>query len=300
MRDLLEKLQTISKEQEDHEPEFYGPENDVDNVTLSQEAVVFEKSSAIDDILMEAHAIRKDMSLFHVQVEHLKTHNERFGTSVRRLTLLKKDSDSIARGIQQHGEALYVRLQALGNESRQLEEKEGPHAAVSRIARVQHDTLMRAFHDAMSEYNKAEEMQRDACRERIKRQASIMGTEITNEQLDVMVDKGGEGWAELSQSLQSPGARSLSRAMFEIKGRHKELVELEARMRDVHELFLHMAMLVEEQGSMLNNIEANVCTSEEYVEEINVQIKKAIQYKRKNPFQQCCPCLPCWRSNQML
>ncbi|XP_045915945.1 syntaxin-11-like [Micropterus dolomieu] len=297
MRDLLEKLQTISKEQEDHEPEFHGPENDVDNVTLSQEAVVFDKS-AIENLLMEVHGIRKDMSLLNVQVERLKKHNDRFRTTMRRLTLLKKDSDSIARGIQQHGEALYVRIQALGNESRRLEEKSGPLSTVSRIARVQHDALMCAFHDTMSEYNKAEEMQRDACRERLKRQASIMGTEITNEQLDEMVDKGGEGWDELSQNVQTTRNRTLRRAMVELQGRHKELLELEARLRDVHELFRHMAMLVEEQGSVLNNIEANVCTSEEHVDESNVRLRKGIEYKKKNPFQTCCSCLPCWRCNQ--
>lgn len=300
MRDMLERLQAISEEEEDYEPEFYGSENDADKVTLSQQAVVFENSSAIDNILEEAHSIRKEISLLHLEVERLSTHNERFGTSVRRLTLLKKDCDSIARGIQQSGEALYARLEALGRESRQLEEKEGPHAAVSRIARVQYDTLTRAFHAAMSDYNKAEEMQRSTCRGRIQRQASILGTEITDEQLDEMVHKGGEGLAELSQSLQTQGARSSRWAMCEIKGRHKELVELEARLKEVHELFLQMAMLVEEQGSMLNNIEANVCTTQEYVEKINVHIKRALKYKRKNPFLQCCACLPCWRRNQTI
>ncbi len=299
MRDMLERLQAISEEEEDYEPEFYGPEYDVDKLTLSQQAVVFENSSAIDDILTEAHSIRKEISLLRLEIERLSAHNERFGTSVRRLTLIKKDSDSIARGIQQRGEALYGRIQALGRESSQLEEKEGPSSAASRIARTQYDTLTRAFHDAISDYNKTEESQRITCRQRIQRQASIMGTEITDEQLDVMVDKGGEGWAELSQSLQTEGARSSRWAMCEIKGRHKELVELEARMKEVHELFLQMAMLVEEQGCMINNIEANVCTTEEYVEKINVHIKKALQYKRKNPLTHCCPCLPCWRNNQI-
>ncbi|XP_042359608.1 syntaxin-11-like [Plectropomus leopardus] len=300
MRDMLERLQTISEEQDDSELEFDGPEYDVDKGTLCPQAVVFEESSAIDNILQEAYSIRKEISMLRLEVERLSTHNERFGTSVRRLTLLKKDSDSIARGIQQRGEALYVRLQALGKESSQLEEKEGPNAAVSRIARGQYDTLTRAFHDAMSDYNEAEEMQRRTCRGRIQRQASILGTEITDDQLDVMVDKGGEGWAELSQSLQTQGARSSRWALCEIKGRHKELVELEVRLKEVHDLFLNMAMLVEEQGSMINNIEANVSGTEEYVERVNIEIKRALQYKRKNPFQQCCPCLPCWRHNQTL
>ncbi|XP_071335447.1 syntaxin-11-like [Trachinotus anak] len=293
MRDMLERLQTISEEQEDSESEY-----DEDKTTLSQQAVVFENPSAMDNILKEAHSIRKEISLLQLEVERLSTHNERFGTSVRRLTLLKKDSDSIARAIQQRGEAVYVRLQALGKESSQLEEKEGLNSAVSRIARVQYDTLTRAFHTVMSEYNKAEEMQRRTCRGRIQRQASIMGNDISDEQLDVLVDKGGEGWTELSQSLQTQGGRSHRWAMCEMKGRHKELVELEARMKEVHELFLNMAMLVEEQGSMLNNIEKNVCSTQDYIEKINDHIKRAIRYKRKNPFLQCCPCLSCWKHNQ--
>ncbi|XP_034435068.1 syntaxin-11-like [Hippoglossus hippoglossus] len=300
MRDMLERLKTICEEQEDCEPEFYGPEYDVDRLTLSQQAVVFESSSAIDNILKEAHSIRKEISLLHSEVEHLSAINERFGTSVRRLTLIKKDSVSIARGIQQRGEALYVRLQALGKESSRVEEKEGHNSALCRIARAQYDTLTRAFHAAMSDYAQAEEMQRSSCRGRIKRQASIIGTEISDEQLDDLVDKGGEGWAELSQSLQAPGGRSSRWAMCKIQGRHKELVELEARLKEVHELFLTMAVLVEEQGSMINNIETNVCGTEEYVEKFNVNIKKAIQYKRKNPFLHFCPCLPCWRHNQTL
>ncbi|AWP20076.1 putative syntaxin-11-like isoform 4 [Scophthalmus maximus] len=297
MRDMLERLRTISVDQEDLEPEFYGPEYDVDKMSLSPQAVVFENSSAIDNILKETHSIRKEISSLHSEVDRLSSVNEHFKTSVRRLTLLKKDSDSIARSIKQRGEALYIRLQALGKESSRLEEKEGHNSAVSRIARVQYNTLTRALHATMSDYTRAEEMQRSTCRGRIQRQASIMGSEITDEQLDVLVDKGCEGWAELSHSLQTQGARSCRSAMCEIKGRHKELVELEARLKEVHEMFLDMAMLVGEQGSMINNIETNVCGTEEYVEEINVCMKKAIQYKRKNPLHQCCPCLPFWRNN---
>ncbi|XP_040920458.1 syntaxin-11-like [Toxotes jaculatrix] len=298
MRDMLERLQTISVEQEVYEPDCYGPEYDIDKTTLSHQVVLFENSSTIDKILKEAHSIRREISLLHLEVERLTKHNERFATSVRRLTLLKKDSDSIAKGIQQRGEALYGRLQALGKESSQLEEKEGHNSAVSRIARAQYETLTRTFHAVMGDYNEAEETQRSTCRGRIQRQASIVGTEITDEQLDELVDKGGEGWTELSQSLQTEGARSCRWALCEIKGRHKELVALEARLREVHELFLNMAMLVEEQGSMLNNIESNVCNTEEYVEKGNVDIKRALRYKKKNPFLHCCPCLPCWRNNQ--
>lgn len=298
MRDMLERLQTISEEAEENKPGLFGPEYDVDETSLTQEAVVFENSTAIEDLLKEAHSIRRDMTLLHLEVERLNKHNERFRTSVSRQTLLKRDSDRIARGIQERGEALYSRLQALRERSQHLEEKEGLHAAGSRIARAQYETLTHDLNEIMSEYNEAEEMQKTTCRKRIKRQASILGSEISDKELDEIVDKGGEGWADLSQSLQNQSGRTSCGALRQIKDRHKELVELEARMKEIQELFMQMAILVEEQGCMLNNIEANVCKTEDYVMKVNDHIKTAVRYKRKNPFLQCCGCLPCWRFNQ--
>lgn len=295
---MLERLQTISEEAEEKEPDLFCPEYDVDKKSLTQEAVVFESSTAIEKVLKEAQSIRKELTLLHLEVERLIGHNERFGTSMRRLTLLKKDSDRIARGIQERAEALYSRLQALKEWSQSLEEKEGLHGAGTRISRAQYESLTHDLNEIMSEYNEAEEMQKTTCRKRIQRQASILGSEISDKELDDIVDKGGEGWADLSQSLQNPSGRTSRWALCEIKGRHKELVELEARMKEIQELFMQMAMLVEEQGCMLNNIEANVCKTEEHVEKINAHINKALRYKRKNPFLQCCSCLPCWGFNR--
>ncbi|CAG5928006.1 unnamed protein product [Menidia menidia] len=298
MRDMLVRLQTISEEQEDDDSDFCGPEYDVDKATLSpQQAVIFENPQNIDNVLVEAQSIRKEIDLIHLEVQRLGAHNERYATSIRRLTLLKRDSDSMARGIHHRMEAVYGRLQALGKEKNQLEEKEGRHSAVARIALTQYDTLTRAFQDVMGAYNKAEEIQRNSCRSRIQRQASIMGKNISCEELDEIVEKGGEGWSELSQNLQPQGARSCRLALCDIKSRHKELVELEARLKEIHELFQQMALLVEEQGSLLNNIESNVRNTQEHIDKFNYHIKRAIRYKKKNPFLQCCPCLPCARNN---
>lgn len=293
MRDMLDRLRTINKEDQDLEPD-----DDV-NATLPQQAVVLSATSDIEKILTEAHALRQEVSFLRSEVAGLDALNERVGTTVKRLTLIKRDFDSIARRIQQRGEDLHCRLQDLRWESSQLQEKEGPSSAISRIAKAQYETLVHDFNVVMSDYNRAENMQKTICRGRIMRQVSIMGTEISEEQLDVIVHKGGEGWTELTQSLETEGGRTSRWAMNEIKGRHKELVELEARLREVHQLFLEMATLVETQGSLLNNIEANVSQTEEYTEQINIHIKKAIQYKKKNPFLQCCPCLSCWGDNKI-
>ncbi|XP_061756536.1 syntaxin-11-like [Nerophis ophidion] len=291
MRDMLERLRNVSEEHEDIQDFEY----DDNKLKHDQEAIVFENSSDIESILKEAQSIRKEISMLLMEVERLNKNNERFRTTVRQFTALKKDSDTIAKGIQKHGKDVHSRLLALSEKSKKLETKEGPNSAAGRIACMQYDSLICAFQAAMGSYNQAEEMQRTICRDRIKRQASILGTKISDNQLDDIVDKGCEGWSELSQSLQTQESHSSRWALCEIKDRHKELVALEGRLKEVHELFLEMALQTEEQCSMLNNIEANVCKSQDYTQKVNTNLKKAIQYKKKNPFQTFCPCFTCWR-----
>ena len=44
-----------------------------------------------------------------------------------------------------------------------------------------------------------------------------------------------------------------------IQERHTEVTQLEKQLMDLHQIFLDMGVLVESQGELLNNIEAQVC-----------------------------------------
>ncbi len=45
----------------------------------------------------------------------------------------------------------------------------------------------------------------------------------------------------------------------EIQERHKAVQSLEASLLELHQIFLDMAVLVEQQGELLNNIDQQVC-----------------------------------------
>ncbi|KAK7904605.1 hypothetical protein WMY93_017212 [Mugilogobius chulae] len=238
MKDRLLELQDLKVEEEEPGPAEHDPnEEDPDGILL-QHAVVFQGEDVMDGIYKEAQAMRKEMLLLKLDVKRLGKQNTRFLTSVRRFSSIKRDSNALGRDIKARGEAIYKR----------------------------------AFHDVMSEYNEAEMVQRENCKTRIQRQAEIMGKEVTREQIDEMIETGK--WNVFSDNLLLEG-KSARSALNEIENRHKELLELEGRIRDIHELFFQMAMLVEEQGCMLDNIEATVCATEDYVVNATEQIKKA-------------------------
>ncbi|KAG2468094.1 syntaxin-11a [Polypterus senegalus] len=267
--------------------------DETDNGELVQEAILFDEDHIMDVLFKEVHSLRRENDLLKMEVKRLGKQNTRFLTSMRRISSIKRDSNSIARDIKTRGEGVYKRLQKMEASSKEIEEKYGVNSALARIVRAQLVSLTNGFRDAMFEYNEAEMSQRENCKIRIQRQLEIMGKDVSGDQLEDMIEKGK--WDVFSENLLTDGKAARS-ALNEIENRHKELLDLESRIRDVHDLFFQMALLVEEQGSMLNNIEMNVQRTEDYLGEAMTHIKKAVEYKKKNPCRQlfCC-CFPCCR-----
>ena len=61
--------------------------------------------------------------------------------------------------------------------------------------------------------------------------------------------------------------------------RHEEIVKLEKSIMEVHEMFLDLAVLVESQGAMINNIEDNVLKTGDYIRTATVELDMARQHK---------------------
>lgn len=291
MKDRLTELQAFTPAEQEYKPTENQRLTGEDERPLEQHAIVFEGEDMMDGIYKDAQVMRKEIQLLRMDVKRLGKQNTRFLTSVRRISSIKRDSNALGRDIKARGESIYKKLEKMGKLSKELEEDHGVTSALARMVRSQYVSLTSAFHSAMSEYNEAEMAQRENCKTRIQRQAEIMGKEVTREQIDEMIETGK--WNVFSDNLLLEG-RTARSALNEIENRHKELLELEGRIRDIHELFFQMAMLVEQQGCMLDNIEANVGATQDYVAKASAHIKQAVKYKKSNPCKKlfCC-CFPC-------
>ncbi|XP_060687876.1 syntaxin-11a [Hemiscyllium ocellatum] len=283
MKDRLEELIECSKlSQQQAETE--------DEVDSTCGGLVFESDFILQVLHKEVQQIQEENGRLKVDIKRLGKQNTRFLTSMRRLSSIKRDSNSIAKDIKSRGEKIHRRLQDLNNYINEIMNTHGPNAAIVRIAQAQHFVVLHTFHNAMLEYNKEEMKQRENCKTRIQRQLEIMGKDISNNEMEEMIEQGK--WDVFSGNLLSEvrGART---ALSEIEQRHRELLKLECRVREIHDLFLQVAVLVEEQSETLNNIEINVQKVQDYTGEAKVQLKKAVEHKRNNICRKifCCCCL---------
>ncbi|KAJ8270599.1 hypothetical protein GJAV_G00116930 [Gymnothorax javanicus] len=264
MRDRLGDLWGITKDASGDEFNDSMQETQLDPL-----AMVLDEDPSMDQVFQEVQSVRREIALLKMDVQRLGAQNSRFLTSVRRISTIKRDANSIARDVRLRGESVYTRLQKMEACYRELEEKHGVNAALARIARSQYVTVSRTFHNVMFEYNRAEMKQREHCKSRIQRQAGIMGQEVTGERIEEMIESGK--WDLFSGNVVTEG-RSSRVALAEIERRHRELLDLESRVREIHDLFLQIALLVEEQGSALESIEANGPKFDNLVDALSIYI----------------------------
>uniref|UniRef100_A0A3P8RR16 t-SNARE coiled-coil homology domain-containing protein n=1 Tax=Amphiprion percula TaxID=161767 RepID=A0A3P8RR16_AMPPE len=161
-------------------------------------------------------------------------------------------------------------------------DKNGRHSSVIlRIRSNQHSHLTRWFAEVMRGYHEAQISFREKCKAQIQRQLEIVDKVTTDEELEEMLHR--DNLAIFISDINS-GTRISSQALNEIECRHQDIMCLESSIKELHEIFLDAAMLLEIQGDLINNIEKNVTSAAEYVDASKTETHKAVEYK-KNPYK---------------
>lgn len=153
-----------------------------------------------------------------------------------------------------------------------------------RIMRVKHSTLKHKFCTIMQEYNSIQLEYRDKCRERIRRQLHVIGRDVTDQEMEELLDQPlGTVFADTLMS------REAQLTMNDVKARHHDIMKLEQSIRDMQELFLNLSVIVEKQQYIVDNIEYNVSTTQDYIARGKEELKTA--KKKRNKIRKKTMCL---------
>ncbi|XP_077460511.1 syntaxin-3-like [Stigmatopora argus] len=171
----------------------------------------------------------------------------------------------------------------------QLETNKDERASADlRIRKSQHAILAKKFVEVMTKYNEAQVDFRDKSKGRIARQLEITGKATTDEELEDLLEGGNATFftAGITDSKIN------QQALDEIEARHKDIIRLESSIKELHDMFVDIAMLVENQGGMIDRIESNMDQSVGFVERAVADTKKAAKFqqeaRRKQMMIFCC------------
>lgn len=290
MEELRQRMKASDKMQDNN---AFNKEEDMDPSSLiGLQAVIFEEEPVLENFLKEAQNIRDSIEELNSEVNKFGQQQRNFMATIRRLSIMKKES-SMTRDIKLLAESLNKKLDALSKQAKRTEAELGPDNATSRIQKAQHAALFRQFQQVMRQHNDAILAKQDKCKQFIIRQLEVSGREVSEEEVDNMIEQGK--WEIFNENILVD-AKITRAQLSEIEQRHKELLNLESNMKDLRDLFLDVFMLVEEQGHQIENIQANVEKTQDYVSDSKEKFTTAARYKKKNPLRRlCCCCCPCFR-----
>ncbi|CAH2219522.1 syntaxin-19 [Pelobates cultripes] len=292
MRDRLQEFIKKAKDLESESsktPECTLTDNS-EPLEIRQQAVIFEKEPILQSYLDEIHKIQKDINQLSENVKKFGEQQKILVSSMRRFSVLKKDS-SITKDIKLQTENIKKRLDLLAQHARKAEADCGASSGLSRILKTQHAALFKNFQNAMLQYNQTITGKQDKCKTFIRRQLEVAGKDISEEEINTMVEQGQ--WDVFNENLLTD-VKITKAQLSEIEQRHRELRSLENQMKELKDIFFQISQLVEEQGEMIENIEMVTKKTEDHVQRSNETFKQAVKWKKKNPCKTlfCC-CFPC-------
>ncbi|KAM9424497.1 syntaxin-2-like [Pholidichthys leucotaenia] len=150
-----------------------------------------------------------------------------------------------------------------------------------RIRKIQKTYLTQWFFDVMRDYHDSQMSFREKCKVQIQRQLEIVNKVATDEELENMLERDN---LSIFIADIKPDTQISSQALSEIERRHQQILSLESSVRELHEIFLDTAMMLETQGVLINNIEMNVTSAAEFVVASKEETYAALEYK-KNPYK---------------
>jgi len=248
-------------------------ESDMDEVTLNMEP----RDGFMDEFFAEVEELRGMVQRVQDDTEQVKKTQSAILSAPTTDEKMQHQLEDLMAIIKKTSNQIRQRLKAIEQSIDQAEQFSESPADV-RIRKTQHATLSRKFVEVMTEYNRTQTDYRERCKGRIQRQLEITGKTTTDEELEEMLEQGSAAVFTQGIVMDEQQARQ---TLADIEARHADIIKLETSIRELHDMFVDMAVLVESQGEMIDRIEYQVDHAVEYVDRANRDMKKAREYESK-------------------
>jgi len=173
------------------------------------------------------------------------------------------------------------RLDKLKSDTAEFQASKTATTTEVRIRTNMHSTLTQKFLETVQEYQEVQTTYKNKYKEKVERQYKIAKPDATPDEIEDAMQSGDSSKIFANQILDTHLHQQAKNALAYIEARHKDIVRLEASILELHQLFVDMAVLVDSQGELLNQIEFNVTQSVAYMEQGNKELKQAVKLQKK-------------------
>ncbi|CAM9503306.1 unnamed protein product [Discosporangium mesarthrocarpum] len=162
-------------------------------------------------------------------------------------------------------------------------------ASEIRVRENLHNTLTRKFVDVAKDYQNRQNKYKTSVKKKAERQIKAVKPSATDDELDAVFEtEDGVQRVMEAAILQQGDPVEVANVLQEVQDTYQDVRRLEASIIELHKMFVDLALLVDQQGEMLDQIEFQVKSAGDYVRDANADIENAITSSKKIRKRQCC------------
>lgn len=219
----------------------------------------FEDVECIKEELKELESLHQRLRSSHEQSKTL--HNARAVKDLRS----RMEGDVTAA--LKKAKVVKVRLEALdrSNAANRSLPGCGPGSSSDRTRTSVVSGLRKKLQDSMESFNALRQLISSEYRETVQRRYfTVTGENPDERTLDLLISTG-ESETFLQKAIQEQGRGRILDTIQEIQERHDAVKDMEKNLKELHQVFLDMAVLVQSQGEQLDDIESHVARANSFV-----------------------------------
>ncbi|KAI9030720.1 t-SNARE [Phycomyces nitens] len=264
-------------------PPRHGVRDPIDQRDLGQDNYEMQATSRPADISTmsgffdEIERLKNEVIIVSNNVDEIdQLHNNSIASyNERQLKEISEHLQSIKNHTQKLNLDIKNRIKAIETKNAQI-----TNSSDAQIRRSQTSALRKRFIDTIQRYQDLERSYEKKYRQRIERQIRIVKPEATSDEVDRLIGSN-ETPQIFAQSLMQAGRRGQANAVLsEVQLRNDDIKGIEKTILELHQLFMDMAMMVEQQGEVLNQAEQHAENTTHDIETGNNHLVKAIKSAR--------------------
>lgn len=238
----------------------------------------------------DVEAIKLDISAIADATEKIITLKDKavLATSETEESNISDTIRTLVEGTNSRAKKCKNLLGLLKEENSNLKKEEKAKPTDLRVRDNLVNTLLRKFIDEMKRYQNAQQQYKTDVKKKVTRQVQMIKPDATDQEVDQIMRSEGGREALYQQQILSGGVNDQIKTQYRaVAGKYQDILTLEASVAELHQMFLDFALLTEQQGELLDQIEYQVRSAADYVEDANVDVYEAIEYQKKIRKKQC-------------